>query len=124
MATILFSLPVSLSALRTPLMEPSLAPKKPLRSGLAVIIALAMSADLTASPAPYWGGRTLMFGYFAAIWARNPSRRVIPVWLVWSWTMTPTVPALPMRLAMWSAAAAVAADPMARLIGNAGTGGV
>ena len=91
------------------MIEPSLAPKKPFRSGLAVMIALARSADLTGSPAPYWMLTILMFGYLAFISLTKPSRRVMPVWLVWSWTMTATLPALPIRAAIWSAATPAAA---------------
>ena len=72
--------------------EPSLAPKKPLMSGLAWIIALARSVDLSWSPPPYCGPTILTFGYLAFISLMNPSRRSMPVRLVWSWTITPTLP--------------------------------
>src|ERR1035437_10562637 len=109
MATILPSLLVSLSALRTPLIEPSLAPKKPFRFGWAVMIALARSADLTGSPAPYWMSTTWMFGYLALISLTKPSRRVMPVWLVWSWTTMATSPEPPIAVVIWSAAVPAAA---------------
>src|SRR3954449_1416172 len=90
-------------------MEPSFAPKKPLRSGFAVIIDLAMSADFTGSPAPYWTSTTWMFGCLAFIWLTKPSRRVMPVCEVWSWTMTPTLPESPIRPASLSASTPAAA---------------
>src|SRR6478609_5871010 len=88
---------------------PLIAPKKPFRSGFAVIIDFAMSADFTGSPAPYWTSTTWMFGCLAFIWLTKPSRRVMPVCEVWSWTMTPTLPVSPISPASLSASTPAAA---------------
>ncbi len=47
MTTSLPAMSSSLTAFTTPIAEPSLAPKKPLMSGLAVMMALARSVDLS-----------------------------------------------------------------------------
>src|SRR6476646_2391614 len=98
----------SLTALMTPIAEPSFAPKKPVMSGLAWIIALARSVDLSWSPPPYCGPMIVMPGYLAFISLMKPSRRSIPVRLVWSWTTTPTLPFPPSASPSLSAAVAAA----------------
>ncbi|MCY1375695.1 hypothetical protein D9M69_631280 [compost metagenome] len=86
----------------------SLVPKMPLSLGWACISVLAISADFSWSP-PYCTSTTLILGYLALIWFRNPSRRPTPVVLVWSWAITATSPSPPIFSAILSAARAAAA---------------
>ena len=72
-------------------------------------MALARSVDLSWSPAPYWGPMISMSGYASVMRLTKPSLRSMPVRLVWSWMMTPTLPAPPMSSAILSAARAAAA---------------
>src|SRR5665647_3935195 len=94
-----------------PMAEPSFEPKMPLRSGLAWMIDLVMSADLAWSPPPYWASSRVTFGQFALMPAMKPSRRSMPLLEVWSWTTMATLPALPM-----SAHICLAASPAAAML--------
>src|SRR5260221_1597119 len=62
----------------------------------------------------------VIFGYLALISATNPSRRVIPVWLVWSCTTRAISPEPPINSAILSAAtpAALTLSVEAELIGG------
>ena len=73
------------------------------------MIDFAMSADLAWSPPPYCTGSTSMSGALAFIHSMKPSRRSMPVWLVWSWTTIATLPLPPISSAMCLAASAAAA---------------
>ncbi len=73
------------------------------------MIDFAMSADFAWSPPPYCTGSTSMFGAFAFIHSRKPSRRSMPDRLVWSCTTTATLPSLSTSSARCFAASAAAA---------------
>src|SRR5437867_4316117 len=109
MTTTLPVLPDSFTPLRTPIAEPSFAPKTPLRFGFACRIALVRSVDLSWSPPPYCVATILMFGYLFFIWSVKPFTRSMPVRLVWSCATIATSPDPPMRVAILSAAAPAAA---------------
>ena len=64
----------SFAPLSTPMMEPSLPPKKPLMLGLAWIMALAMSVDFSWSPPPYCGADDLDVRVLLLHLVRKPSR--------------------------------------------------
>ena len=72
MTVILPSVPDSLTPFSTPMIEPSLAPKKPFRFGWAWMIVLARSVDLRWSPAPYCVSTIVMFGCLVVISSVKP----------------------------------------------------
>jgi hypothetical protein len=65
-------MPVSVTAFRTPMIEPSFAPKKPFKSGLAWMIAFRQVGRLQLVAAPYWTSTTSMFGYASAMRSVKP----------------------------------------------------